>query len=97
MRQKRERGDDCDNYLGPTDRTDVRPLQRILDGDETFHCEGDRQPNAHRGAHRTDVHDKLAPTVPIEHFEDVIVAAEDEKDDKDETEIGDRQRGQIVT
>jgi hypothetical protein len=97
LRDHRHNGQTDDDGLRPGHGAYVRPLQRVLHGDEALDGEGDDQPHAQRGAHRTDVHEELTPTVRVEYLEDVVEAAVHHQHHEQEAEVGHGQRGQVVT
>lgn len=73
----------------------LRTLQRILHGDESLHRERHYEPDAQTGAHRRNVDQHLAPSLPVEDVQ-VVGAQVDHHQHHQEAEVGHRQRRQVV-
>lgn len=74
----------------------MRPMKRILNGDESFNGEGNDQPDAERTTNRTNIHQCFAPAVVVEDPPAYRTVKPHQEQGHEKAEIGGGQRGQVV-
>ena len=86
---------DRDDDFSSADGTHVRPLQRVLDSDETLDGERHRQPNAEAGADAAAVDERLAKALAVEQVDSDVIEPDDQQRQQ-ETQVGQGQRRKVI-